>query len=77
MDLGQVFTILTQGFGNFTWGNLLMILVGGILILLAVWKEYEPMLLLPIGIGCIFANVGMSAYGDNFLGILYKAGIET
>jgi len=77
MDLSEVFKILTQGFANFTWQNAVMIAVGGILIYLAVSKEYEPMLLLPIGIGCILANVGMSAYGENFLGILYKAGIET
>src|SRR5574340_370839 len=77
MDLTEVFNILTQGFVNFTWQNAVMIVVGGTLIALAVIKEYEPMLLLPIGIGCILANVGMSAYEDNFLGILYKAGIET
>lgn len=77
MDLSEVFNILTQGFASFTWQNAVMIVVGGTLIALAVIKEYEPMLLLPIGIGCILANVGMSAYEDNFLGILYKAGIET
>src|SRR5574340_368293 len=77
MDLTEVFNILTQGFVNFTWQNAVMIVVGGTLIALAVIKEYEPMLLLPIGIGSILANVGMSAYEDNFLGILYKAGIET
>lgn len=77
MDFNEIATILTEGFNNLYWGNLVMIAVGAILIILAVVKEYEPMLLLPIGIGCIFANVGMSAYGENFLGILYKAGIET
>jgi len=77
MDLSEVFKILSQGFTSFTWQNAVMIAVGGVLIYLAVSKEYEPMLLLPIGIGCILANVGMSAYEDNFLGILYKAGIET
>lgn len=77
MDFNEVLAILTEGFKNFYWGNAVMILVGGILIALAVVKEFEPMLLLPIGIGCIFANVGMSAYGDNFMGVLYKAGIET
>jgi oxaloacetate decarboxylase beta subunit len=77
MDLTSVIEILSQGLANFTWQNAVMIVVGGVLIVLAIAKEYEPMLLLPIGIGCIFANVGMSAYEENFLGILYKAGIET
>lgn len=77
MDLGEIFKIISQGFGTFTWQNAVMIVVGLVLIALAVLKEYEPMLLLPIGIGGILANVGMSAYGENWLGILYKAGIET
>ena len=40
---------LIEGFANFGWGHLLMILVGGALIYLAIVKEYEPVLLLPIG----------------------------
>ncbi len=56
-----------------------MITVGGILIALAVLKEYEPMLLLPIGFGCILANIpltGMSEPGGLFT-LLYKVGIST
>jgi oxaloacetate decarboxylase beta subunit len=34
-----------------------MIGVGGLLIYLAIAKEYEPMLLLPMGVGCILANL--------------------
>ena len=56
-----------------------MIGVGLILIYLAIVKEYEPVLLLPIGFGCILANLGMaaSADGDGFLSVLYRAGIQT
>ena len=56
-----------------------MLIAGGILIYLAVAKEYEPVLLLPIGFGCILANLGMAATpeGENFLSILYRAGIQT
>lgn len=50
-----------SGFTNFTAGNALMIVVGIVLITLAIWKEYEPVLLLPIGFGCILANLGMAA----------------
>jgi sodium ion-translocating decarboxylase beta subunit len=56
-----------------------MILVGGILITLAIVKEYEPVLLLPIGYGCILANIpltGMSD-GNGLFGVLYRAGIST
>ena len=53
MDFNTLLPELFKGLANFTWGNALMILVGGILITLAIWKEYEPVLLLPIGFGCI------------------------
>jgi sodium ion-translocating decarboxylase beta subunit len=70
---------LTKGLANFTWGNGLMILVGGILIALAVIKEYEPVLLLPIGFGCILANIPMTGMidGQGLFGVLYRAGIST
>ena len=64
---------------SFTWGNMVMIIIGGLLIFLAIKKEYEPMLLLPIGFGAILCNIPLSsAIGEHgFLEILYKAGIET
>ncbi len=71
---------LTALFGGlqFGWANALMLLVGALLIYLAVAKEYEPVLLLPIGFGCILANLGMSVYAEHsFLRVLYQAGIET
>ena len=37
-------------------GRILMMVVGGVLIYLAIAKEYEPSLLLPIGVGCILAK---------------------
>ena len=39
-----------------------MIIAGLGLIGLAIFKEYEPNLLLPIGFGCVLANLGMSSY---------------
>ncbi len=44
-----------------TWQHVVMMAVGGILIYLAIAKEYEPVLLLPIGIGCIIGNLPLSA----------------
>jgi carboxybiotin decarboxylase len=48
-------------FGNFTWGNLIMLCVGCIFIYLAVSKDYEPLLLVPIGFGVLVGNIPFSA----------------
>lgn len=45
------------GFANATWGNLAMILVALIFIWLAIRFDYEPMLLIPIGMGIIIGNI--------------------
>ncbi len=76
MDFSALIQEITRGFSNFTLGSLVMIIVGGILVTLAVVKEYEPVLLLPIGFGCILANLGMSNDHGMFQ-VLYNAGIKT
>jgi len=76
MDFTQLFADLSKGFQAFTWGNALMILVALVLIYLAIWKEYEPVLLLPIGFGCLIANLGMSNE-VGFMKVIYDAGIKT
>jgi len=60
------------------WRVAVMFAIGGVLIYLAVKKEYEPTLLLPIGFGAILTNIpGSSAIGEHgFLTVLYRAGIE-
>ncbi|MBC7124264.1 MAG: sodium ion-translocating decarboxylase subunit beta [Bacteroidales bacterium] len=45
------------GFANFTVGHGIMIVVGLIFIYLAIAKEFEPMLLVPIGFGIIVGNI--------------------
>ncbi len=47
----------TTGAVNMSGGNMLMILIGMIFIGLAIRKDYEPLLLLPIGFGCIVGNI--------------------
>jgi oxaloacetate decarboxylase beta subunit len=47
----------TTAVANMTGGNLLMILIGMVFISLAIRKDYEPLLLLPIGFGCIVGNI--------------------
>ncbi len=46
-----------SGFGNCTWGHIIMICIGLFFITLAIAKEYEPMLLVPIGFGMIIGNI--------------------
>jgi len=69
---------LIQGFANLTAGQVVMIIVGGVLIYLAVAKEYEPVLLLPIGIGAIMANIPVTGMNEpeGLFGILYNIGIK-
>ncbi len=76
MDFTLILQEITRGLTNFTWGNGVMILVGLILVYLAIVKEYEPVLLLPIGFGCVLANIGMST-DSGFLKVIYDAGIKT
>lgn len=69
---------LLQGLGNVTWQSLLMVVIGLGLVWLAVAKEYEPLLLLPIGAGAILANLPLSPLvGEGgMLQVLYDMGIE-
>ncbi len=46
--------------GNFSWGNLVMLIVGCLFIYLAVVKDYEPLLLVPIGFGILVGNIPYS-----------------
>ena len=45
------------GFAHLELGNLVMIIIGAVFIYLAVAKDYEPLLLIPIGLGIIVGNV--------------------
>ncbi|MBN1680680.1 MAG: sodium ion-translocating decarboxylase subunit beta [Anaerolineae bacterium] len=78
MDFSELWPELTKGLAHFTAGNAVMILAGLILIALAVLKEYEPVLLLPIGFGCILANIPETGMleTEGLFGILYDAGVR-
>ncbi|MCL2597637.1 MAG: sodium ion-translocating decarboxylase subunit beta [Paludibacter sp.] len=80
------FSDLMPAIAGMTWQNLVMILVGCFLIFLAIKKQYEPTLLLPIGFGAILVNIPFSAVltqiqgGEEIVGALnvfFKAGIAT
>ncbi len=45
------------GVANFTWGQLVMVGIGFLLLYLAISKKFEPLLLVPIGFGGILANI--------------------
>ncbi|MCB5250031.1 MAG: sodium ion-translocating decarboxylase subunit beta [Candidatus Cloacimonadales bacterium] len=68
---------LIVGFTNISIGQIVMLIIAGILIYLAIKKDYEPALLLPIGFGTILANIPMSsAIGEHgVLSILFNFGI--
>jgi oxaloacetate decarboxylase beta subunit len=72
--------IVKSGFANLAWGNIGMFIVAAILIYLAIAKEYEPLLLIPIGFGTILANLPfgeMGSYGNGIMNLIYRQGIKT
>jgi len=83
MNIAELLPELLKGVLHFTWGNAVMITAALVLIYLAVYKEMEPVLLLPIGFGCLLANIplaGMTAADasiNGVMGVLYNAGIAT
>ena len=51
------------GFANAEMGNWIMILVGAFFLWLAIKKDFEPLLLIPIGLGIILGNIPFKAVG--------------
>ena len=51
------------GFANVEWANIIMIAVGAFFIWLAIKKDFEPLLLIPIGLGIILGNIPFKAAG--------------
>jgi oxaloacetate decarboxylase beta subunit len=51
--------IQSSGVANLTWGNIIMVLVGLLFLYLAISKDYEPLLLVPIGFGVLVGNIPM------------------
>ena len=72
------------GFSNATLPNLIMIIVGGIFIWLAIKKDFEPLLLVPIGLGIILGNIPFRAdagleiglYEDNSVLNIFYQGVK-
>lgn len=82
LSLGKVFENLVESTGIYalivdsklTWteglGRLLMMSVGALLIYLAIAKGFEPLLLIPIGMGAVLSNIPLAFINDEG-GILY------
>ena len=66
-----------SGLVGLTTGNLIMIIVSFILLWLAISKDFEPLLLMPIAFGCLMVNLPLSGIVDPG-GFLYyvKIGID-
>ncbi|MGB5894556.1 MAG: sodium ion-translocating decarboxylase subunit beta [Ignavibacteriaceae bacterium] len=77
----ELWRLVTEsGFANLTVGNYIMFLIAFVLVYLAIKKEYEPLLLIPISFGIVLANfplADLGAYGDGITGLIYEGGIKT
>lgn len=74
------------GLLSLSWQNIVMFIVAGFVIFLAVKKNFEPLLLIPIGFGAMLANLPLAELsasggfkGDHppLLQLIYNAGIKT
>ncbi|MBO5481065.1 MAG: sodium ion-translocating decarboxylase subunit beta [Clostridia bacterium] len=68
---------LLEGFQNLSWQQVVMWAIGGLLIYLAICKDMEPALLLPMGFGAILVNLPLSPVirEDGIINSLFQVGI--
>ncbi len=59
---------LLEGVQSITWQQAVMWVIGGLLIWLAIKKDFEPALLLPMGFGAILVNIPFSGVLDSMVG---------
>ena len=55
------------GFGNLTWGSVVMIIIGGALLYLGIARKMEPLLLVPIGFGVVLANLPLGGLMESIV----------
>lgn len=80
-----IYDLINQSSTDFssTWilglGRVLMMFVALVLIYLAIVKEFEPLLLLPIGFGALLANIPLAGISgpDGLQGMIFEVGINT
>lgn len=72
--------IQESGFAHLEIGNYIMFIIAFVLTYLAITKEYEPLLLIPISFGIVIANFPLAelgSYEHGIIGLIYKMGIKT
>jgi oxaloacetate decarboxylase beta subunit len=76
----NTFLQLFQAPAELTWKSLVMMVVGMVLIYLAIAKDYEPVLLIPIGFAAILTNLPLTGITDSanhgFLAVLFDSGVR-
>ena len=76
---GKKMQVLLENFQYITFPMVIMWIIGGVLIYLAIAKEMEPTLLLPMGFGAILVNLPVAVEGtgiQHVLETLFSIGIE-
>jgi oxaloacetate decarboxylase beta subunit len=63
------------GIANATFGHFVMILIGLVFIFLAIKYEYEPMLLIPIGVGILLGNIPFAVDANLQIGVYEKGSV--
>jgi len=68
---------LTASFAHLHWSNPVMIAVGCLFLYLAIQKDVEPLLLVPIGFGAIITNIPLAELmaEEGFLRVIYNMGV--
>ncbi|KUK52371.1 MAG: Sodium ion-translocating decarboxylase, beta subunit [Desulfotomaculum sp. 46_296] len=77
--LMTIFQGILSGFAGLTWQYAVMICIGLLLLWLGIKHEFEPLLLVPIGFGCILANLPLAGMMEphGLLRQFYDAGVIT
>jgi len=79
MDLSPLSPDPWIGLGQLTWANVVIIAAALALMYLAIFRGIEPLLLLPIGFGCLQANspAGGMTTAQGMMAALYRVGVLT
>ncbi|HDI60605.1 MAG TPA: sodium ion-translocating decarboxylase subunit beta [Desulfobacteraceae bacterium] len=76
-----IFGFLFPASGHWTdgIGSLVMVAVGLLMLYLAIGKHFEPLLLVPMGFGCLLANIPLAGMTDpgGIVYYIYEVGIKT
>jgi oxaloacetate decarboxylase beta subunit len=74
---GETLQLLLQGIANVSPQSVIMLAIASVLLYLGIARNYEPLLLVPIGAGCLLANLPLSPLiaEEGMLRLLYHAGV--